>query len=66
MDTWHDQIDVLRDSVADVVPGYLEAVQARDVTRIAVYAGVSVDDISSVRTVREVLERICARVEHPA
>ncbi|MEJ2090377.1 MAG: nitronate monooxygenase [Gammaproteobacteria bacterium] len=63
VDDWHDRIDDLKERVDEIVPGYLAALEKRDVSLTAVYGGVSVDDITKVRSVREVLEQICSEAE---
>ena len=60
---WHGRENELRQSLDQVIPGYLEAAQRRDPELVAVYFGQSAAFVDAIRPASEVLHNICEEAE---
>jgi nitronate monooxygenase len=60
---WHGKEDSLRADAQEVLPLYQQAQAQKDITKIALFAGESVDFVNEIRSVSDVIEGLCREAE---
>ena len=60
---WHGRENALRDRLDQIIPGYAEARQRRDLHTAPAYFGESASFVHAIRTAEEVLGSICEEAE---
>ncbi len=61
---WHGREDELRQRLDQLIPGYAEARQRRDLSTASAYLGESASFIHAIVSAEEVLRSICEEAEH--